>query len=184
MGDKEARSLSRLELADFLADLAAQLRRGALEAQGRHWTVPESLETRLEFKEKKGHLTARLIWSWSTLADYDRASREDVSRWRDDMKMVKKRLAATFRELQRVAGQGAFPDERTLSDFVESSRAFAAMAEPDWQGAMQTYLDHLANLQHAAALRQPEVMLHELRDLQTCMTTCHREFKSGGKSVG
>jgi hypothetical protein len=54
------------------------------------------------------------------------------------------------------------------------------MAEPDWAQAMQEYLDHLANLEHAVDMRQPEVMLHELRDLQNCMNSCHREFKSRG----
>jgi hypothetical protein len=48
---------------------------------------------------------------------------------------------------------------------------------------MQEYLDHLANLEHAVANRQQEVMLHELRDLQACMSSCHREFKSGGKAA-
>ena len=74
--------------------------------------------------------------------------------------------------------QGGFPDDRTLGDFVETSRAFAALADPDWAMAMQEYLDHLANLEHAVANRQPEVMAHELRDLQAGMTSCHREFKS------
>ena len=41
------------------------------------------------------------------------------------------------------------------------------MAEPDWETAMQEYLDHLANLEHAVANRQQEVMLHELG---TCKT--------------
>ena len=49
---------------------------------------------------------------------------------------------------------------------------------------MQEYLDHLANLEHAVANRQPEVMAHELRDLQACMSSCHREFKSGAKNRG
>ena len=49
---------------------------------------------------------------------------------------------------------------------------------------MQEYLDHLANLEHAVTNRQQEVMLHELRDLQTCMNSCHREFKSGAKNRG
>ena len=80
--------------------------------------------------------------------------------------------------------QGGWPDARTLEDFVATSRAFAAMAEPDWATAMQEYLDHLANLEHAVANRQQEVMLHELRDLQNCMASCHREFKSGGKNRG
>ncbi|MGA9756671.1 MAG: GAK system XXXCH domain-containing protein, partial [Desulfobaccales bacterium] len=120
--------------------------------------------------------------SWSTLGDYDRGGRDQVSRWQDSLKSVKKRLGADFKALQQAVGQGAFPEARTLEDFVASSQAFAAMAEPDWQGAMQEYLDHLANLQHAVANRQQEFMLHELRDLQNCMASCHREFKSRGKA--
>ena len=97
---------------------------------------------------------------------------------------MKKRLGAAFKALQQVVGQGAWPDERILRDFVESSRAFAAMAEPDWENAMQEYLDHLAILTHAVANRQQEVVLHELRDLQNSMAACHREFKSGAKNRG
>lgn len=180
MGEKEERTWGRLELAEYLNHLSEQLRRGALEAQGRHWTVPEDLNTRMEFKEKKGRLVAKLSWSWSTLGDYDMTSRDEVSRWQDSLETVKKRLAADFKKLQQAISQGAFPDEPTLSDFVNSSQVLAAIAEPDWQGAMQEYLDHLANLQHAVVNRQQEVMLHELRDLQNCMASCHREFKSRG----
>ena len=180
MGEKEEQTLSRLELADYLHNLSEELRRGALSAQGRHWTVPDELDVRMEFKEKKGRLVAKLSWSWSTLTDYDPAARDEVSRWQGDLKTVKKRLGAAFKALQQAVSQGAFPDDRTLKDFVDSSRAFGAMAEPDWATAMQEYLDHLANLEHAVANRQQEVMLHELRDLQNCMSSCHREFKSRG----
>ena len=118
MGEKDEQTLSRLELADYLKNLSEQLRRGAMEAQGRHWTVPDDLDVRMEFKEKKGRLVAKLSWSWSTLGDYDRAAREEVSRWQDDMKTVKKRLGAAFKALQQAVSQGAFPDDRTLGDFV------------------------------------------------------------------
>ena len=182
MGEKNEPTMSRQELADYLTNLGQQLRQGAFSAQGRHWTVPDNLNVRIEFKEKKGHLGAKLSWSWSTLGDYDRAAREEVSRGQDSLKTVKKRLGAGFKALQQAAGQGAWPEDRTLQDFVATSRAFAAMAEPDWETAMQEYLDHLANLEHAVANRQQEVMLHELRDLQNCMAACHREFKSGGKN--
>ena len=184
MGDKAEQTMSRLELADYLTNLGQQLRQGAFSAQGRHWTVPDNLNVRIEFKEKKGHLGAKLSWSWSTLGDYDGAAREEVSRGQDDMKTVKKRLGAAFKALQQAMSQGGWPEDRTLVDFVATSRAFAAMAEPDWETAMQEYLDHLANLQHAVANRQQEVVLHELRDLQNCMAACHREFKSGGKNRG
>jgi XXXCH domain-containing protein len=184
MGEKDDQTVSRLELADYLTGLGEQLRRGAFSAQGRHWTVPDNLYVRMEFKEKKGRLGAKLSWSWSTLGDYDRAARQEVSRNQESMKTVKKRLGADFKALQQTVNQGAFPEPRTLEAFVASSRAFAAMAEPEWATAMQEYLDHLANLEHAVANRQQEVMLHELRDLQACMATCHREFKSGAKSLG
>ena len=184
MSEKDGQAWSRLELADYLKDLSEQLRRGVLSVQGRNWTVPDDIEAHLEFKEKQGRIKAKLSWSWSTLKDYDPASRDEVGRWQDDMKTVKKRLGAAFKALQQAVNQGGWPDDRTLEDFVASSRAFAAMAEPDWETAMQEYLDHLANLQHAVETRQQEVMLHELRDLQACMSSCHREFKSGSKNRG
>jgi XXXCH domain-containing protein len=182
VGEKDEQTWSRLELADYLKDLSEQLRRGALTAPACDWTVPDTLDVRLEHKEKRGRLVVKLGWSWSTLHDYDGAAREEVSRWQGDMKTVKKRLGADFKVLQQAVSQGAFPDDLTLKNFAASSRAFAALAEPEWATAMQEYLDHLANLEHAVAARQPEVMLHELRDLAACMSSCHREFKSGGKN--
>jgi len=184
MGEKDEQTMSRLELADYLTSLSQQLRQGAFAAQGRHWTVPDELCVRMEFKEKKGHLGAKLSWSWSTRGDYDPAARQEVSRGQESLKTVKKRLGADFKALQQTVNQGGFPEARTLEDFAATSRAFAAMAEPEWATPMQEYLDHLANLEHAVANRQLEVMLHELRDLQNCMATCHREFKSGGKNRG
>lgn len=184
MAEKNEQTLSRLELADYLKNLSEQVRRGGLEVQGRHWTVPDDLDVEMHFKEKKGRLAVKLGWSWSTLEDYDHAARAEVSRWQDSLKSVKKRLGADFKALQQAASQGGFPDDRTLKNFAESSRAFAALAEPDWGTALQEYLDHLANLEHAVANRQQEVMLHELRDLQARMASCHREFKSGTKNRG
>ena len=180
MGERDEQTMSRLELADYLKNLSEELRRGALAAQGRHWTVPDDLDVGEQVKEKKGRLVAKLSWSWSTLGDYEGAAREEVRRGQDSLKTVKKRLGAAFKALQQAVGQGGWPDDRTLEDFAASSRAFAAMAEPDWETAMQEYLDHLANLELAVANRQQEVMLHELRDLQACMSSCHREFKSRG----
>ena len=94
MGERDDQTMSRLELADYLTNLGEQLRQGTFAAQGRHWTVPDDLCVRMEFKEKKGHLAARLSWSWSTLGDYDRAAREEITRGQDSMKTVKKRLGA------------------------------------------------------------------------------------------
>ncbi len=184
MEEKDARTGSRLELADYLENLSEQLRRGVLEARGRSWTVPEDLDVRMEFKEKKGRLVVKLKWSWATREDEARPSRDQAGPGRGDLKTVKKRLGAAFKALQQEAGPDALPDERTVADFVGASRAFAALAAPDWQGAIKDYLDHLAALEQAAATRQPEVLGRELKALQDCMAACHREFKSGGQAAG
>jgi hypothetical protein len=50
MGDKVEKSLPRGELADYLEGLGKQLGEGQLEANGRTWTVPENVETKIQFK--------------------------------------------------------------------------------------------------------------------------------------
>ena len=84
MGEKDEQTMNRLELADYLTNLGEELRQGTLAVQGRHWKVPDDLFVRREFKEKKGHLMAKLSWSWSTLGDYHAAARDEVSRWPGD----------------------------------------------------------------------------------------------------
>jgi hypothetical protein len=53
----------------------------------------------------------------------------------------------------------------------------ARFADPEWQDAMNDYLDHLENLKLAVDRKQLEVVEHELRDLKTQMAACHREHK-------
>ena len=177
MGDRIEKKIGRLELADYLETLSNQLRSGTLEADGRTWTVPENIEAKIQFKEKKGRIVTKLNWRWATLGDYDKTDREEVTRWKTSLKAVKKQLSASFKDLQRTAGKGDLPDEKTLGAFVEQSQAFSEMAEPDWKEAMQEFLDHLENLQRAARAGQIEVVQHEIRDLRHRMGECHREFK-------
>jgi hypothetical protein len=54
MGEKEERTWGRLELAEYFNHLSEQLRRGALEAQGRHWTVPEELRAPWSSRKRRG----------------------------------------------------------------------------------------------------------------------------------
>jgi amphi-Trp domain-containing protein len=106
MDEKKEKRLSRTNLADYLEDLSRQLRSGMLEAEGRTWTIPNSLDTKIQFKEKKGHIAAKLSWYWSTLCDYDRASREEVTRWKTSFKILKKKLTILFKRLKDVARKG------------------------------------------------------------------------------
>jgi XXXCH domain-containing protein len=97
--------------------------------------------------------------------------------WQESLKTLKKRMGSQFKELQGAVSQGKFPDPQTLATFVADSQAMAKMAEPEWEEAMQAYLEHLAALERAVASRDLEAARHEVADLRTAMVTCHREFK-------
>jgi XXXCH domain-containing protein len=177
MEKKDKMCFSRLELADYLQSLSEQLRRGSLESEGRQWKVPEEVWSEIKLKEKKGYIKAKISLSWSTEQEYDQATKEDLDKWKGSMKAVKKRLAASYKAIYQMAEQGKFPEQQTLAEFIESSKALGQLADPDWQEAMQVYLDHLANLQRAVEKQDFETMFHELRDLKNCMVDCHREMK-------
>jgi XXXCH domain-containing protein len=177
MRHKMEKKFSRRELADYLESLARHLRSGTFEAEGRQWSVPDAVEAKIKHSEKKGRIETKLKWRWSTLADYEPSAREEVTRWQESFKTLKKRLAKEFRLLQDAAQSGRIPAEAALHDFVNDSKRMAEFAEPEWQDAMNEYLDHLANLQRAAAEKQFEVVEHELRDLKNRLIACHQDFK-------
>jgi len=177
MGKKVERRCSRLELADYLADLSQQLRRGQLEAGGRVLTVPEQVEVTIHLKEEEGCCTSKISWQWSARGASHQASREAAPRKPTSFKAVKVKLGASFKHLQRVIGAGLFPDERTMTDFLEASRTFAALVKPEWQQSMAEYLTHLENLRRAVENRLAETMHQELQKLTDCVAACHREFK-------
>lgn len=54
MGEKDEQTMSRLELADYLTNLGQQLRQGAFAAQGRHWTVPDNLNSAWSSRKRRG----------------------------------------------------------------------------------------------------------------------------------
>jgi XXXCH domain-containing protein len=169
--------LNRLELADYLQSLSDQLRKGSLEFGDRQWTVPEEIWNEIKLKEKKGYIKAKISLSWPTEQDYDQNAKKELAEWKESMKEVKKRLTGSYKEVLRAAEQGQFPDQSTMNGFTKSSQDLGKLADPEWQEAMQIYLDHLANLQRAVENQDREALLHELRDLKTRMIDCHRDFK-------
>ena len=176
MLEKKENILSRQNLADHLEDFARGLRQGQLEVEGATWSVPEEVEAKLNLKEKKGRLVLKLKCKWDTLPEYKPEAREPVVRWQESFKTLKKRLGSHFKELQQAVLQGKFPDAQVLADFVADARAMAKMAEPEWEEALQAFLEHLAALERAVASRDLEATRHEVADLRTAMDVCHREF--------
>jgi len=177
MKTKINKSLGREELAEVLEEIAGYFRSGQFKLEGRSWQIPAAFDVRLKHKEKKGRIATRIEWHWSTLEDYDSAAREEVVRWQESFDNVKKRLARSLKEMNRSIKNGRVPKDDLVQAFAADSHAMAGAADPDWQEAMDEYLDHLKNLESAVASDNLEVVAHELRDLATRMKNCHREFK-------
>ena len=139
--------------------------------------MPEKLHTEVHVKEKKGSIRYKLEWKWSTLEQYEKHSQESVEQWRGSLKATKKRMSALFRELKEATAQGELPEKRTLYEFVDVVKAFSELADPEWGEALQEFLDHLSVLISAVEEGRNEAALHEIRDLGSRMSACHREFK-------
>jgi XXXCH domain-containing protein len=177
MKSKIEKKFNRLELAEYLEEIAGELRSGTIEAEGRQWSIPESIATKIKHKEKKGRIETKLKWRWSTLSDYEPEAREEVTRWQDTFKALKKRMAKEYKILEKAVAAGGYPDESVLAEFIEHSNEMARFADADWQEAMIEYQDHLENLKRAVENKHLEVVHHEIRDLRARMKACHRDFK-------
>ena len=177
MADKIEKLFSRNEFAGYLVTLAGQLREGKIPSAKDVWTVPEEFGAKIQLKEKKGRIELKINCRWSTLADYTEQAREQIANSHNSMEAVKKRMGASFKEIVKLATAGKFPETGAVDDFVGTSRIFAVSADPEWQDAMDEYMDHLENFIRAIEGQQFEVMLHEIRDLQYRMKSCHKEFK-------
>ena len=177
MKNKIEKAFKRLELADYLEKIAGELRKGTLETEGRQWSIPESIDAKIKHKEKKGRIETKLKWRWSTLSDYDPVDREEVTRWQDSFKTLKKQMATEYKLLEKAVAGGGYPGEAILEEFITHSNEMARFADPEWQEAMIEYQDHLENLKRAVANKQLEVVHHEIRDLRARMKACHRDFK-------
>jgi XXXCH domain-containing protein len=177
MGDKIEKEFKKNEFAQYLETLAEQLRAGKVSSAKGDWGVPEEFGAKIELKEKKGRIELKINCRWSTLSEYTAQDREKIADWHDSMKAVKKRMGTSFKEITKSTATGKFPETGSVDDFVKTSRIFAESADSEWKDAMDEYMDHLENFVLAIEGQQFEVMLHEIRDLQYRMKSCHKEFK-------
>jgi XXXCH domain-containing protein len=175
MEDKIERGFLRQELADYLEKLAQQVRDGSFEVEGKLRGVPERLDTKIEIKEKKGCVNAKVRFRWSVLDEYDEKTRARMVRRRKDFKDLKNQLTEVFSELLGLSQLWVLPAESKVLRFVELSRELAGFADPDWETEMKEYLEHVDNLYLALKKGQMEMFLHVLSDLKALVRTCHRE---------
>ena len=177
MEEKFEKTCTREEMADTLEKLAAQLRSGSAQIDQQVRQVPRSLEMKLHVKEKKGRVRYKVEWNWSSLEDYDEAARGELLEQRQSFKQIKKNLALAFKQLKRALPENVSPDDAVVREFVVSTRAFVALAEPEWRQPAEDFMGHLENLLRTLESGQSELVLHELTDLENRMVACHREFR-------
>ncbi len=177
MKEYTEKKLSRKELAKQFEELARRMREGRFSSEDRAWSVPDEIDTKIRFKEKKGRFEAKLKFRWSTLEDYDQDARKAVVDWQDSIKAIKKRMLVAYKNISRALKNQQFPEQTDLEALIESSRAFFRIADPDMVDAMKEFTDHLENLKQAKASGLLNVVEHEVRDIGNRMRNCHREFK-------
>jgi XXXCH domain-containing protein len=177
MKKKQALSMSPDALADYLENLAQQVRTGTLTIDQRTWRIPQQIDLKAGYKEKKGILTTKLRWRWSSVADYSQQERQALDDWKGSLKAVKKRMGQTFKDLQKSVNTGNLPDRTTVEAFAATCAQFTAVADGDWQAEMDEFNDHLADFMRAVDQEQIEIAQHELRDLTSRFKACHREYK-------
>lgn len=184
---EEKRHLGIKEMADFLEDLARQLRDGQVRVGENSLSLPAELEGKLELWATDGRLGLKLKARWPEAAVTEKPPRPPVGPPPPpaaptphapprSFKEIKKRLAQVFGLLKKLAAQGDLPPLHLVTEFLALSRESARFAEPAWQAPMQEFLDHAANLERAHAQGHLELFAHELRDLEARMCACHEEY--------
>ena len=177
MAKKIEKEITRLELAEALESFARDVRSGLVSTDTGEWHVPENISAKFRLKEKKGRFEAKIRWRWSTIGDYTPEAKNDFDRWQTSLKSSKKQMTVAWKKIEKAVRDGAMPEAQAITDLIDSSKAFHRFAEPEWEEAMQEFLDHLENLERAVENKQIDVVAHEVRDLRAGMKACHRAFK-------
>lgn len=175
MDDKSARQCPRQDLADYFENLARWLRSGFFENDGERWGVPEHLVSKIEVWEKKGCVQAHLRLQWPLGSGENPTLLQERCRRQREFTELKNQLAEAFSELLELAQMWLLPAESQVMKFMELSREFVLLADPEWEDEITEYMAHVENLFFAVKNKQLEIFLHELRDLKVLVKTCHQE---------
>lgn len=175
MAERIERNFLRQDLAEFLEDLARQLRLGTLELEGEKVGVPEQVRAVIEFREKMGCIQGHLLFRWSRREGAELQLLPPRCRRREEFRELKHHLAEVFGELLEVAHMWLLPAESLVMRFMELSREFVLLADPEWEDEINTYMAHVENLFYAVKTRQLEPFLREINRLKDLVRSCHQE---------
>lgn len=158
---------SREALADFLADLARQLRQGEVSWVGTTVPLPPTGDLTWEIKAKGGELKLKLTLAFAVPASPPAPA---AAARTAAFKAVKERLEGLFALLVICAAGGYIPPAALVGEFKELSEQLAAQAEPERRPEAEKYLAHVANLVQAVDLQDLQRLRHELAELQFSLT--------------
>lgn len=175
MEEKIERRCLRQNLANYLENLARQLRAGSIEVEGERWGVPEQINTKFEVWEKRGCVQAHLYLRWPVGDLEDPTALRERCLRHQEFTQLKNQLAEAFSELLELAQMWLLPAESQVMKFMELSREFVLLADPEWESEITEYMGHVESLFFAVKNKQLEIFLHEIRDLKVLVKTCHQE---------
>jgi hypothetical protein len=64
-----------------------------------------------------------------------------------------------------------------IDQFLSDSGAFETLSQEQWPEEMAVYRDHVQNMKRAVDDGRLAGFQHEVRDIRSVMTACHRSFK-------
>jgi hypothetical protein len=108
MGDKEVKEFQRIELATYLERLARELRTGTLDEDCARWKIPRRIDAKIDRKEKKDILAAKLSLNRPTLGGYSKADRKEITSWKKSFELINRNPNASFSKLQKMAEKGLY----------------------------------------------------------------------------
>jgi len=123
-------------MAEALEAFARDVRNGLASTDTGEWPVPDNISAKFRLKEKKGRFEAKIRWRWSTIADYTPEARNDFDRWHTSLESAKKQMTAAWKTIEKAVRGGALPEAQTITDLMDSSKAFQQFAEPEWEEPM------------------------------------------------
>ena len=177
MEKKIEKKMSPNELADQLEAMARQLRDGTFKTASGSWPRPRALAAKIKIVEKKGRLQTRFKFKWSTVEHYAPPQKAAVKDWEDRFKAAKKKLSRSFNALARAAGQDTLPDSMIVDRYLSDSADFESLSRKQWPEGMAVFRDHVQNMKRAVDGARLADFQHEVRDIRSAMTACHRDFK-------
>ena len=100
-----------------------------------------------------------------------------IEKKQSEFTTVKQNLSAQQKILKTALDDGRLPEEKKVAEFAAISREMEHLCEPDWQAAIEAYMDRLEKFQAAVADGNPQSAGDRFQELIDRKISCHKEYR-------